>query len=142
MLTGGQRGHADTPLLSSPRCWSTSRTEDCMRQETFGPTLPVMKVADAAEAIGQVNHSRLGLAGNTWTRDKAKAMALARQMNTGTRTLNNVMVGISQFGVPFGGWNDSGVGAPSGGADGIRKVLPSQKHCGRTDHHEEGTELG
>jgi hypothetical protein len=42
-------------------------------------------------------------------------------MNTGTATLNNVMVGISQFGVPFGGWNDSGVGSRSGGADGIRK---------------------
>jgi delta 1-pyrroline-5-carboxylate dehydrogenase len=48
-------------------------------------------------------------------------MALARQMNTGTVTLNNVLVGIFQFGVPFGGWNDSGVGSRSGGAEGIRK---------------------
>ncbi len=94
---------------------------DCMREETFGPTLPVMKVRDAAEAIEKANDSRLGLAGSIWTQDKAKAMALARQMNTGTVTLNNVMVGISQFGVPFGGWNDSGVGSRSGGAEGIRK---------------------
>jgi delta 1-pyrroline-5-carboxylate dehydrogenase len=42
-------------------------------------------------------------------------------MNTGTVTINNVMVGIFQFGVPFGGWNDSGVGSRSGGAEGIRK---------------------
>ena len=48
-------------------------------------------------------------------------MALARQMNTGTVTLNNVLVGITHFGVPFGGWNDSGVGSRSGGAEGIRK---------------------
>jgi acyl-CoA reductase-like NAD-dependent aldehyde dehydrogenase len=94
---------------------------DCMREETFGPTLPVMKVRDAAEAIEKANDSRLGLAGSIWTRDKAKAMALARQMNTGTVTINNVLVGIFQFGVPFGGWNDSGVGSRSGGAEGIRK---------------------
>ena len=95
---------------------------DCMREETFGPTLPVMKVRDAAEAIEKANDFRgFELAGSIWTRDKAKAMALARQMNTGTVTLNNVLVGITQFGVPFGGWNDSGVGARSGGADGIRK---------------------
>ena len=94
---------------------------DCMREETFGPTLPVMKVRDAAEAIEKANDSRLGLAGSIWTQDKAKAMALARQMNTGTVTINNVLVGISQFGVPFGGWNDSGVGSRSGGAIGIRK---------------------
>jgi acyl-CoA reductase-like NAD-dependent aldehyde dehydrogenase len=94
---------------------------DCMREETFGPTLPVMKVRDAAEAIEKANDSRLGLAGSIWTQDKTKAMALARQMNTGTVTINNALVGITQFGVPFGGWNDSGVGSRSGGAAGVRK---------------------
>jgi acyl-CoA reductase-like NAD-dependent aldehyde dehydrogenase len=40
----------------------------CMREETFGPALPVMKVRDAAEAIEKANDSRLGLAGGIWTR--------------------------------------------------------------------------
>ena len=94
---------------------------DCMREETFGPTLPVMKVRDAAEAIEKANDSRFGLSGSIWTRDKAKAMALARQMNTGTVTINNVISGHLQFPVPLAGWKDSGVGSRSGGANGIRK---------------------
>ena len=84
---------------------------DCMREETFGPTLPVMKVRDAAEAIEKANDSRFGLSGSVWTRDKAKAMALARQMSTGTVNINNVLMGIFQFPVPMGGWKESGVGS-------------------------------
>jgi acyl-CoA reductase-like NAD-dependent aldehyde dehydrogenase len=120
VLTGGKA--RDKGLFYEPTVLvDVDHGMDCMREETFGPTLPVMKVRDAAEAIEKANDSRLGLAGSIWTRDKAKAMALARQMNTGTVTLNNVIVGIFQFGVPFGGWNDSGVGSRSGGAEGIRK---------------------
>jgi len=120
VLTGGKV--RDKGLFYEPTMLvDVDHGMDCMREETFGPTLPVMKVRDAAEAIEKANDSRLGLAGSIWTRDKAKAMALARQMNTGTVTLNNVLVGIFQFGVPFGGWNDSGVGSRSGGAEGIRK---------------------
>jgi len=94
---------------------------DCMREETFGPTLPVMKVRDVAEAIEKANDSRLGLAGSVWTRDKNKANAVARQMNTGTVNINNVITGLLQFGVPMAGWKESGLGSRSGGADGIRK---------------------
>jgi acyl-CoA reductase-like NAD-dependent aldehyde dehydrogenase len=94
---------------------------DCMREETFGPTMPVMKVHDVAEAIEKANDSRLGLAGSVWTRDKDKANAVARQMNTGTVNINNVITGLLQFGVPMAGWKESGLGSRSGGADGIRK---------------------
>jgi acyl-CoA reductase-like NAD-dependent aldehyde dehydrogenase len=94
---------------------------DCMREETFGPTLPVMKVGDAREAIEKANDSRFGLSGSVWTRDKAKAMAMARRMNTGFVHVNNVIFGVTQLPLPFGGWNQSGLGSRSGGAAGIRK---------------------
>jgi acyl-CoA reductase-like NAD-dependent aldehyde dehydrogenase len=94
---------------------------DCMREETFGPTLPVMKVRNVAEAIDKANDSPLGLAGSVWTRDKDKANAIARQMNTGTVNINNVITGLLQFGVPMATWKESGLGSRSGGADGIRK---------------------
>jgi acyl-CoA reductase-like NAD-dependent aldehyde dehydrogenase len=93
----------------------------CMREETFGPTLPVMKVSNVAEAIEKANDSELGLSGSVWTKDKNKAMALARKMNTGTVNINNVITNVLQFPVPMEGWNDSGVGSRSGGAAGIRK---------------------
>ncbi|OBA82437.1 aldehyde dehydrogenase [Mycobacterium sp. 1164966.3] len=120
VLTGGE-AREDGLFYEPTVLVDVDHGMDCMREETFGPTLPVMKVRDAAEAIEKANDSRLGLAGSVWTRDKAKGMALARQMNTGTVTINNVMMGIFQFGVPFGGWKDSGIGSRSGGAEGIRK---------------------
>ncbi|HZA08836.1 aldehyde dehydrogenase family protein [Mycobacterium sp.] len=94
---------------------------DCMRDETFGPTLPVMKVRDADEAIEKANDSRFGLSGSVWTRDRAKAMALAKRMDTGFVHINNVILGVIQLPLPFGGWHDSGLGERSGGAAGIRK---------------------
>ena len=93
----------------------------CMREETFGPTLPIMKVRDVAEAIEKANDSELGLSGSVWTRDKNKGMALARKMKTGTVNINNVITNVFQFPVPMEGWNESGVGSRSGGAAGIRK---------------------
>ena len=96
----------------------------CMSEETFGPTLPVMKVRDAAEAIEKANDSQLGLSGSVWTRDKNKAMALARKMNTGTVDINNVMA--IPFPVPMEGWNESGLGSRSGGAAGIRKFCQTK----------------
>jgi len=120
VLTGGKA--RDNGFFYEPTVLvNVDHDMDCMREETFGPTLPVMKVRNTAEAIEKANDSKLGLAGSIWTRDKAKGMALARQINTGTVTINNALVGIFQFGVPFGGWNDSGIGSRSGGAEGIRK---------------------
>jgi acyl-CoA reductase-like NAD-dependent aldehyde dehydrogenase len=80
-----------------------------------------MKVRDVAEAIEKANDSNLGLSGSVWTRDADKANIVARQMNTGTVNINNVITGLLQFGVPMLGWKESGLGSRSGGADGIRK---------------------
>lgn len=94
---------------------------DCMREETFGPTLPVMRVRDAQEAIQQANDSRYGLSGSVWTRDKAKGMALAKQLNTGSVNINNAIMSVFQYPLPMHGWKDSGPGSRAGGPNGIRK---------------------
>ena len=120
VLTGGKP--RDDGLFYEPTVLvDVDHDMDCMREETFGPTLPVMKVRDAAEAIEKANDSRLGLSGSVWTRDKVKAMALARQMSTGAVSINNVLTSVSQFPLPMAGWKESGIGSRSGGADGIRK---------------------
>jgi len=121
VLAGGKPGDG-TGLFYEPTVLvDVDHSMDCMREETFGPTLPVMKVRDLAEALEKANDSRFGLSGSVWTRDKVKAMALARQMNTGSVSINNVLTSVFQFPIPFGGWKESGIGSRSGGADGIRK---------------------
>jgi acyl-CoA reductase-like NAD-dependent aldehyde dehydrogenase len=121
VLVGGKPGDP-TGLFYAPTVLvDVDHSMKCMREETFGPTLPVMKVRNIAEAIEKANDSGLGLSGSVWTRDKNKAMALARKMNTGTVNINNVIANVLQFPVPMEGWNDSGVGSRSGGAAGIRK---------------------
>jgi acyl-CoA reductase-like NAD-dependent aldehyde dehydrogenase len=122
VLVGGKSREPESGLFYEPTVLvDVDHDMDCMREETFGPTLPVMKVRDLAEAIEKANDSRLGLSGSVWTRDKDKANAVARQMNTGTVNINNVITGLLQFGVPMPCWKESGLGTRSGGAEGIRK---------------------
>jgi acyl-CoA reductase-like NAD-dependent aldehyde dehydrogenase len=103
---------------------------DCMREETFGPTLPVMKVGDVDEAIQLANDSRFGLSGSVFTRDKDKAMAVAKRMNTGTVNINNELMGVAQAPVPMAGWGESGLGSRQGGAAGIRKYCRTKSIVG------------
>ncbi len=91
-----------------------------MREETFGPIMPIMCVADEAEAIRLANDSNFGLSASVWSRDHAHAEALARQLNTGSVIINDT---IAHFGVPqmpFGGLKDSGFGRTHG-RDGLRQ---------------------
>jgi acyl-CoA reductase-like NAD-dependent aldehyde dehydrogenase len=122
VLVGGQpSGPADGLFYQPTVLVDVDHGMKCMQEETFGPTLPVMKVRDLAEAIEKANDSRLGLSGSVWTRDKNKAMASARKMNTGMVNINNVIAGAFQFPLPFAGWNESGLGSRCGGAAGIQK---------------------
>lgn len=96
----------------------------CMTAQTFGPTIPVVKVADEDEAIRLANDSTYGLSGSVWTGDVKRGERLARRIETGT--VNDVISAGFNFALPFGGWKNSGVGSRSGGAHGIRKYCRVQ----------------
>jgi betaine-aldehyde dehydrogenase len=98
----------------------------CMREETFGPTLPVMKVKDAEEAIRFANDSSYGLSASVWTRDRARGVQIARRLEVGAANINDMFANVVTFSVPQGGWKESGVGARLGGAYGIRKYCRPQ----------------
>jgi acyl-CoA reductase-like NAD-dependent aldehyde dehydrogenase len=98
----------------------------CMREETFGPTLPVMKVRDAEEAIRLANDSSYGLSASVWTRDRDRGERIARRLKVGAVNVNDMFVNVFTFPVPQGGWKESGVGARLGGAHGIRKYCRPQ----------------
>lgn len=93
----------------------------CMAEETFGPTLPIVKVADSDEAVRRANESEFGLAASVFTKDHLKGVAIAERIDSGSVNVNNVMTNVFQLPVPFGGRRSSGLGARHGGAEGIRK---------------------
>jgi acyl-CoA reductase-like NAD-dependent aldehyde dehydrogenase len=98
----------------------------CMREETFGPTLPVMKVHDAEAAIRLANDSSYGLSASVWTRDRARGEQIARRLEVGAVNVNDMFANVVTFPVPQGGWKQSGIGARLGGAHGIRRYCRPQ----------------
>jgi acyl-CoA reductase-like NAD-dependent aldehyde dehydrogenase len=83
-----------------------------VREEIFGPVAVVVPFRDAAEAVALANDTIYGLSGSIWTRDGAKALRVARAIETGVLSINsNTSVRVS---TPFGGFKQSGYGRELG----------------------------
>ncbi|GAA0430006.1 aldehyde dehydrogenase [Acrocarpospora corrugata] len=91
-----------------------------VREETFGPTVTVKRVADAAEALEKANASAYGLAGTVFSGNAKRATELARRMLTGMTAINSVVSFVGVPALPFGGTGESGFGRIHG-ADGLRE---------------------
>ena len=87
---------------------------DVMRDETFGPVLPIMRVRDEDEAVRLANDSRYGLNANVWTRNKHKGTELSRAIESGCVVVNDCMVTYGIPESPFGGVKESGIGRVNG----------------------------
>jgi acyl-CoA reductase-like NAD-dependent aldehyde dehydrogenase len=79
-------------------------------EETFGPVLPIVRVASAEEAVRLANASTFGLSGSVWSRDGARARAIARRMAAGSLCVNDVLVNYFFVAAPLGGIKSSGIG--------------------------------
>lgn len=81
-----------------------------MREETFGPVLPVVAVADEEEAIARANTSPFALTGSVWTRDLKRGRRLAGQMRAGMVMVNDHASAFAMMDCPWGGIGSSGHG--------------------------------
>lgn len=115
VLTGGARLRELGPNFYAPTVLAEVTHEmRIMREETFGPVLPLMPFDDDEEAIGLANDSEYGLAASVWTRDRDRGEAVARRIQAGTVMVNDV---VSCFGIseaPHGGVKASGMGRTHG----------------------------
>jgi acyl-CoA reductase-like NAD-dependent aldehyde dehydrogenase len=125
VLTGGKPTGSGT-FFEPTVLVDVDHTMACIREETFGPTLPVIKVADEAEAIRLANDSDFALSASVWTNDVDRGLRVARQIEAGAVNVNDVMANAFCVAVPMGGWKDSGVGARFGGSAGILKYCRHQ----------------
>ncbi len=98
---------------------------DCMTKETFGPTLPIMKVRDAEEALRLANDSPYGLQASVWTKDVARGEQIASRIDSGVANVNEHLISYVALELPMGGWKESGLGTRHG-AEGIRKYARQQ----------------
>ena len=89
-----------------------SNDDRAAREEIFGPVAVVLPFRDEEEAVALANDTIYGLSGSVWTRDGAKALRVARGLETGVISVNsNTSVRVS---TPFGGFKQSGVGRELG----------------------------
>ncbi len=92
-----------------------------VREETFGPIIPIIPVDSDEEALRLANDTRYGLTGSVWTRNKARGTALARRMKVGHASVNDHVLSTSAAPLPWGGIGDSGYGR-MGGPEGLLEM--------------------
>ena len=93
------------------------------QEEIFGPVLVVIPFDDDDDAVTLANDSAYGLSGSVWSADRARAVAVANRIRTGTIGINGGLWFSPD--VPFGGYRQSGVGRESGVA-GFEEYLETK----------------
>jgi acyl-CoA reductase-like NAD-dependent aldehyde dehydrogenase len=122
--TGGKLADGPGRFYEPTVLTGVDHTMEIMTEETFGPTLPIMRVADAEEALQLANDSPYGLAASVYgSRDRAEA--LARRIQAGAVCVNDALLNYLAVELPMGGWKASGMGSRHG-AGGIRKYTKQQ----------------
>jgi acyl-CoA reductase-like NAD-dependent aldehyde dehydrogenase len=120
-LTGGERKPGSGSFYPPTVLVDVDHSMACMTEETFGPTLPIMKVSSVEEAVRLANDSPYGLSAAVFSKDVERAKAVAVQLECGAVNINDVITNLMCTTAPMGGWKTSGFGARFGGADGLRK---------------------
>jgi phosphonoacetaldehyde dehydrogenase len=118
LLYGGERAVAQIvpPVLERVR-----PSSELVHEETFGPALPIVPVADLEEAIAVANGTRFGLSAGVVSNDLAAITRCIRELRCGTVNIREVP-GFRTEETPFGGVKASGLGAKEGVIEAVRAM--------------------
>jgi acyl-CoA reductase-like NAD-dependent aldehyde dehydrogenase len=125
VLTGGRRKDGPGDWYEPTLIADVDHSMKVMREETFGPVIPVMKVRDVEEAIELANDTTYGLGSSVFAGDPADGERIARRIEAGHCNVNDVHVNYTILGLPMGGWKHSGIGVRHG-AQGIRRFCHTE----------------
>jgi succinate-semialdehyde dehydrogenase / glutarate-semialdehyde dehydrogenase len=126
VLHGGCRRPDLGPLFYEPTLLAdTDHSMAVMQEETFGPVVPIMRVANAEEALRLANANAYGLSAVVYTRDLRHGETLARRIDSGDVGVNRPSVIWGAGAAPMGGQKASGIGR-RGGPEGLLRFVTSQ----------------
>jgi acyl-CoA reductase-like NAD-dependent aldehyde dehydrogenase len=125
VLTGGNEVQGPGRFFEPTVLVDVDHSMKCMTEETFGPTLPIMKVQDTEEAVRLANESPYGLGASVFTRDTSRGEEVAKRIEAGAANVNDAMINYTVLELPMGGAKASGLGSRHG-AGGIRKYCSQQ----------------
>ena len=128
-LTGGERlREAAAPFYPPTVLTNVNHEMDVMREETFGPVLPIMTFSTDAEAVRLANDSDFGLTASVWTNNTARGKQVAGQIDAGTVMINEVVYTHAIAQTPWGGMKQSGLGRTHGLSGLMELVRPQHIH--------------
>jgi acyl-CoA reductase-like NAD-dependent aldehyde dehydrogenase len=125
VLVGGHQRPGEGRFYEPTVLVDVDHSMKIMTEETFGPTLPIMKISDVEEGVRLANDSQYGLQASVWTGDVKRGEALARRIEAGVVCVNDAQINYTALNLPMGGWKASGLGSRHG-AGGIRKYCKVQ----------------
>jgi acyl-CoA reductase-like NAD-dependent aldehyde dehydrogenase len=113
LLTGGGTGGQAKGWFLEPAVVAEPGEESrLVREEVFGPVLPVFRYADFEDAIRRANDTPYGLGSSIWTHDVRRIHRAAQELDAGMTWVNQIHYGYDEL--PFGGVKDSGFGKEHG----------------------------
>ncbi|WP_281658663.1 NAD-dependent succinate-semialdehyde dehydrogenase [Halobacillus sp. Cin3] len=124
IVTGGADSISKGSLIMLPTILkNVDESMICMKEETFGPVVPITSFSDEEEAVQQANNTPFGLAAYLFTENMSKALTLSEALEYGIVGVNDGSPSAAQ--APFGGFKESGLGR-EGGPQGIEEYLETK----------------
>ena len=108
ILAGGEVPAGDGYFVAPTIVADVDDQSRIVREEQFGPIVPVLKFSDEEDALRRANDTRYGLSGSVWSSNPERAAALASRLEVGTAWVNHHRATSAT--VPFGGAKESGIG--------------------------------
>jgi acyl-CoA reductase-like NAD-dependent aldehyde dehydrogenase len=131
-LTGGERlRDVPGPFYPPTVLTNVNHEMDVMREETFGPVLPIMTFKTEDEAVRLANDSQFGLTASVWTSSIPRGQRLAARVDAGTVMINEVLYTHGRAQAPWGGMTQSGLGRTHGRAGLLELVNAQHIHVNR-----------